>query len=187
MSEATHRYLHALVVVAGPPAAPRVLDPDAAPLHLGRDPSCAIHLDHPGVSRRHATLIWQAGRWWVRDEYSTNGVWVDGERIERPTPLRPGCTVQFGTVVLGLLAPPVAPSELLADIAAARALAVALEARVGDCLSRNAPSASTPPDHADDELERALARVAELERHCETLRATLEAVQAHSPLPRHPH
>lgn len=47
------------------------------------------------VSRLHATLIREAGVWWVADENSTNGTYVNGVRIIRSR-LAAGDVIQFG-------------------------------------------------------------------------------------------
>ena len=47
-------------------------------LLIGREPTCDIHLPHPGVSRRHAQLqLIEQGRWLLQDLSSRNHVYVD--------------------------------------------------------------------------------------------------------------
>jgi hypothetical protein len=65
------------------PAMLRVLDPAAGPVAIGRGDECALVVKHPSVSRRHATLHHDDGRWWVEDIGSTNGVRIGGHRIDR--------------------------------------------------------------------------------------------------------
>jgi len=67
----------------GPPAAPRPVSirPDR-PLLMGRDPKADIHLDFPQVSWHHARLEPDGkGSLVLRDLGSSNGTWVNGERI----------------------------------------------------------------------------------------------------------
>lgn len=53
-------------------------------LLIGREPSCDIHLSHPGVSRRHAQLQrTEQGRWLLQDLNSRNRVFVDGEPVQQ--------------------------------------------------------------------------------------------------------
>jgi pSer/pThr/pTyr-binding forkhead associated (FHA) protein len=40
---------------------------------VGRDESCKIHISADSVSRQHAELTCDAGRWTIRDLDSTNG------------------------------------------------------------------------------------------------------------------
>lgn len=48
---------------------------------VGRDPGCNIHLGHVGVSRLHAVIERQSNGYFIYDNHSTNGVWVNGRRI----------------------------------------------------------------------------------------------------------
>ncbi|MGE0711248.1 MAG: FHA domain-containing protein [Planctomycetota bacterium] len=50
-------------------------------LSIGRAPDCGLHLDHEAVSRIHARI---AGGVLI-DEGSTNGTWVNGQRVSRWT------------------------------------------------------------------------------------------------------
>lgn len=81
----TRRYLGKLEPLAGG-AAIALLDPV---LHIGRDRKCEIRIKHSGVSATHCVLIYEDGYWQIRDMQSTNGVTVNGERVERRV-LMPG-------------------------------------------------------------------------------------------------
>jgi pSer/pThr/pTyr-binding forkhead associated (FHA) protein/NADPH-dependent 2,4-dienoyl-CoA reductase/sulfur reductase-like enzyme len=48
---------------------------------LGRDSACEVQLEDLTVSRRHATLDQSGGEWVIRDIGSTNGTWVNDERV----------------------------------------------------------------------------------------------------------
>jgi hypothetical protein len=62
---------------------------------LGRGSDADIVLDDAGVSRRHAEIRVEAGHAVVRDLGSTNGTYLDGERISRAD-LHDGATVVLG-------------------------------------------------------------------------------------------
>jgi pSer/pThr/pTyr-binding forkhead associated (FHA) protein/low affinity Fe/Cu permease len=49
---------------------------------IGRDETCEVLLLDDVVSKNHATVYPTAEGWWVRDLGSTNGTYLDGERIE---------------------------------------------------------------------------------------------------------
>jgi hypothetical protein len=56
---------------------------------VGRDPECDVRIDSPRVSRLHCCLIEVGGAVQVRDLGSTNGVRINGRRMESGW-LRPG-------------------------------------------------------------------------------------------------
>ncbi|MFC9972717.1 FHA domain-containing protein, partial [Spirillospora sp. NPDC127200] len=77
-------------------------------LVLGRDagqsPVAATFTQYDNVSRRHST-VWldPSGTAWVRDEGSTNGTFVNGERLPRgvEAPLRDGDQLRLAADVTG--------------------------------------------------------------------------------------
>src|SRR5580704_681594 len=60
----------------------RLLD-NASGYRIGRDPQSDIVVDDPRVSWNHAVLQHQDGGWVLEDRGSTNGTFVDGERVSR--------------------------------------------------------------------------------------------------------
>ena len=62
---------------------------------LGRSRDCDLTLDDPNVSRRHAELRREGGTWVVSDLGSTNGVKVNGRRVD-DHPLTPGDEIVLG-------------------------------------------------------------------------------------------
>jgi FHA domain len=78
-----------------PPGSAFVLRPGAV---VGRHPGSDVHLNDSFMSAEHARLTVQEGRWWVADLGSTNGTFVNGARIDRPTPLSDGDEVRFGRI-----------------------------------------------------------------------------------------
>lgn len=54
----------------------------STPFHIGRDPDCEVQLDDRQVSRRHAVVSFAGGEWIIRDLQSSNGLFVDGERVQ---------------------------------------------------------------------------------------------------------
>jgi predicted component of type VI protein secretion system len=71
---------------------------------IGRE-GCDITLGDPDVSRRHAEIQISNGDIAISDLGSTNGTFVNGERIDQPRTLRDGDEVRIGAVVLRLSAP----------------------------------------------------------------------------------
>lgn len=68
-------------------------------LVIGRDPNSDVVLMDKTVSRRHATL-WRKGRssWFLSDQQSRNGTWVNGVPVKTEARVRPGDTLTFGRV-----------------------------------------------------------------------------------------
>ena len=67
----------------------------SGPFYIGREPGCEIQLDDVHVSRRHAEVVRLRGQWIIRDLQSSNGVFVDGERVEA-APVGEGVTITLG-------------------------------------------------------------------------------------------
>lgn len=69
-------------------------------LSVGRAPGCAVVLDNDTfVSQVHARLFRRGRETYVEDLGSTNGTFVNGDRITEVTRLRRGDRVQFGNTV----------------------------------------------------------------------------------------
>jgi FhaA, N-terminal domain/FHA domain len=65
-------------------------------LVVGRSRECDITVDDPNVSRKHAEIRHEDGAYWLVDLGSTNGITVDGERVERAL-LAPDSEIVLGT------------------------------------------------------------------------------------------
>lgn len=67
---------------------------------IGRDPSCAVWLDQPGVSRRHARVVVAEDVAQIEDLGSTNGTFVGEMALTGPRRLRDADVIQLGSVDL---------------------------------------------------------------------------------------
>lgn len=63
---------------------------------IGRDIGNLIVINDPELSRKHARLVAQAGGYVIEDLGSTNGTFVNGQRLIGPHVLRPGELVMLG-------------------------------------------------------------------------------------------
>jgi hypothetical protein len=63
---------------------------------LGRDASADICLPDPAISRRHARVRRGVDGVWLEDLRSTNGTYINGNRLTVPYRLRDGAEVRFG-------------------------------------------------------------------------------------------
>ncbi|POX44493.1 ABC transporter ATP-binding protein [Streptomyces sp. Ru71] len=77
------------------------LDPSRA-YTLGRDPQGDIVFDDARVSWRHATVSFNGRSWVIEDHGSTNGTFVQGQRIHH-VELGPGTSVNLGNATDGPL------------------------------------------------------------------------------------
>lgn len=66
---------------------------------VGRAPGCGVHVEDAYTSNLHARVYRRDGAVWVEDLGSTNGTWVNAERIEGPTRLGRGDLLQVGGTV----------------------------------------------------------------------------------------
>lgn len=64
---------------------------------LGRDPSCDVVVPDASVSRKHARVERRGDAWWVIDQGSANGTFVDSQKVAEAA-LRHGQDVRFGAV-----------------------------------------------------------------------------------------
>lgn len=69
-------------------------------LRIGRDPSCEIRLNDDTVSNQHARLSYRNKQWWIEDLLSTNGTFLNDERIETPTILINEDEIRVGKVLM---------------------------------------------------------------------------------------
>lgn len=69
-------------------------------LMLGRDLANDIAISDPEVSRRHARFFLQNDNILVEDLGSTNGTFLNGERIASPQQLRPGDVITLGESIV---------------------------------------------------------------------------------------
>ncbi len=63
---------------------------------IGRHPDCNITIDDPTISSEHAVLVVSGVNSQIKDNGSTNGVRVDGEKSLEAT-LEPGMRFSIGT------------------------------------------------------------------------------------------
>jgi hypothetical protein len=68
---------------------------------IGRGEGCDIGLfGDPGVERMHARILRRNGRYLLADEDTPGGTFINGRRIDGPTPLRSGDKIRLGRSLL---------------------------------------------------------------------------------------
>jgi pSer/pThr/pTyr-binding forkhead associated (FHA) protein len=69
---------------------------------LGRANDATLVLNDDYASSRHARIFPQDGQWIVEDLGSTNGTYLDRQKVTRPTPVPIGVPIRIGKTVLEL-------------------------------------------------------------------------------------
>jgi pSer/pThr/pTyr-binding forkhead associated (FHA) protein len=92
----------ALVVRSGGGRTGETFHPAGARTAIGRSPECEIFLDDVTVSRSHALLVEKDGRFFIQDEGSLNGTFLNRRRIESAE-IEDGDEIQVGKYRLTFL------------------------------------------------------------------------------------
>ena len=107
-------------------------------LTVGRDSTNDVVINDAEISRRHARLTFQGGKYILEDLGSTNGTFVNGQRLAGPRVLKAGEVVSFGEQIV--LVYEASTFDPAATIASPRATAVPSVSR---------PIPAPPPAPAD--------------------------------------
>jgi hypothetical protein len=90
-----------LVVTAGPLSGTRITLGEQAIL-IGRADDSTLVLTDDFASSRHARLTNRSGQWYVEDLGSTNGTYLDQQRVQGPLLVGSGQPIRIGQTVLEL-------------------------------------------------------------------------------------
>lgn len=69
---------------------------------IGRNVNNTIYVEDDFVSANHAMLTFRGRSWFIEDQGSTNGTYVNGHRIDRPVALSFGDEITIGRVRMRL-------------------------------------------------------------------------------------
>jgi FHA domain len=89
------------VVVYADGAKPRTV-PLTASTVVGRAPECDLLVEDTYASQQHARIFGKSGSWYVEDLGSTNGTYVNDQKLAAPAMVQPGDRIRVGTTVLEL-------------------------------------------------------------------------------------
>ena len=67
---------------------------------IGRDSANGVAINDSEISRKHARLTFQGGKYVLEDLGSTNGTFVNGQRLAGPVVLRSGDVVSLGEQIV---------------------------------------------------------------------------------------
>jgi FHA domain len=96
-------------------------------LVIGRDSSNGVAINDAEISRKHSRLSFQGGKYVLEDLGSTNGTFVNGQRLAGPVVLKPGDVISLGEQIV-----------LMYD-------AINIDPGVTVAVSRKAVNAAMPP------------------------------------------
>jgi hypothetical protein len=69
-------------------------------LIIGRDSSNHVAINDAEISRKHSRLTFQGGKYVLEDLGSTNGTFVNGQRLAGPVVLKPGDVISLGEQIV---------------------------------------------------------------------------------------
>jgi pSer/pThr/pTyr-binding forkhead associated (FHA) protein len=92
---------HRLLVTAGALAGTSLALTEQQ-ITIGRSDDATLVLNDDYASSRHARLFPQDGQWIVEDLGSTNGTYLDRQKVTQPTPVPTGVPIRIGKTVLEL-------------------------------------------------------------------------------------
>jgi hypothetical protein len=90
------------LVVTGGPLAGTTVPLGTTPITIGRADSSTLVVADDYVSTNHARLVPHGDAWVVEDLGSTNGTFLDRQRVTAPTPVPLGVPLRIGKTVLEL-------------------------------------------------------------------------------------
>jgi pSer/pThr/pTyr-binding forkhead associated (FHA) protein len=73
-----------------------------ASMTIGRGADCELRIDDTYASNQHARLFGRNGSWYVEDLGSTNGTFVNDQKLAAPAQVQPGDKIRVGTTVMEL-------------------------------------------------------------------------------------
>jgi serine phosphatase RsbU (regulator of sigma subunit) len=73
---------------------------EEAGVSIGRASDCTIPIKDRYLSRKHAEIVAGNGNWILKDCGSANGTYLNGNRVERDSPLHPGDRIRLGDTEL---------------------------------------------------------------------------------------
>lgn len=90
------------LVVQPPNQSPALLRFTQEEVILGRDKACDVSVADEMVSSRHARLSFHHGQWWLEDLNSTNGTFLNAEKIIAPIVITSGDEIRCGKTMITL-------------------------------------------------------------------------------------
>lgn len=90
------------VLIVDGPQKGKVIPLATAGITFGRSQDCDFQLQDNFASGKHLRIFLQNGCWYAQDLHSTNGSFVNGDRIEVSAPLEMGTQIRIGQTTMEL-------------------------------------------------------------------------------------
>jgi len=142
----------------------------ASSFRIGRSDSCEVAIDNEYVSRVHAEIVFENGNWCIRDLNSSNGLYLDGRRVEQAVITGPL------TIRLGVEGPEIFFDPATEDIGGEKAAEPELPAAISRGAARD-PGSGTMLRKYVDHYFRDAANAAPAGEHTMYVRRAFAAVQ----------
>jgi predicted component of type VI protein secretion system len=113
-------------------------------IYIGRDISNDIVINDAEVSRKHARVALEAGGYVLEDLGSTNGTFVNGQRLMGPHALRPGELIMLGENISLSFEAVADENSTLISAQAKPATPPPMERQAAPPIARSAPPAARP-------------------------------------------
>ncbi|MDE2582047.1 MAG: FHA domain-containing protein [Rhodospirillales bacterium] len=103
------------LLITGPGDVPSEILLGSEPVVIGRAPGAGVLLPSIEVSRAHCRIAFADGAVSITDLNSTNGTFIDGERVDGAAPLPPGAVLRVGPYRLTYADPDAVDGTMRAD------------------------------------------------------------------------
>lgn len=97
----TRKATSKLVIIDGPLEG-TVVPLGTTTITFGRAADSTVVLEDDFVSNQHARLVPNGSHWMVEDLGSTNGTWINRDKVTSPTVLQPGSQLKIGRTTMEL-------------------------------------------------------------------------------------
>ncbi len=95
------------LILSNDKASPKEFELTRSEVVLGRDPGVDLVIPSAAVSRRHARLMREGNEYILEDLGSSNGTFLNGERLSGRCPLKSGDQIRLGQTIMILYEAPV--------------------------------------------------------------------------------
>ena len=128
-------------VMRSGPTSGKIFSLEGPEIIIGRENTSSLMINDAEVSRKHTRLIWQASGYVIEDLGSTNGTFVNGQRLSAPFVLRGGESVSLGENIVLVYESTADPNATMLSASAS-----AVQMAVAEAQSIAEVSKPEPPD-----------------------------------------